>query len=140
MSNFRVTPGLSLKVINEDVAELGDKVPSSENNQFIFLGQQTCQVTTSGFRRVSFCFGFSPFKSIKVEFVEVVESSALVVDSSVASENDDFVLIVSHGVVGSGLWSSNLAHSVFRRSLGFLIGGLMPLEGGWVSRYVRSLR
>lgn len=87
-------------------------------------------MATSGFRRVAFCFGFSPFEGVEVHFVEIVEGGPLVVDSSVASEDDDFVLVVGHGVVGSGFGASDFAHGVFGWALGFLVGGLVPLEGG----------
>ena len=87
-------------------------------------------MATSGFRRVAFCFGFSPFEGVEVHFVEIVEGGPLVVNSSVASEDDDFVLVVGHGVVGSGFRPSDFAHGVFGWALGFLVGGLVPLEGG----------
>ena len=130
MVDFWVIPCFGFKIIDEDVVELGDEVPSSEDEEFIFLGQEGCQVTTSGFGRVTFCFDFSPFEGVEVHFVEVVEGGSLVVDSSVASEDDDFVLVVGHGVVGSGFGASDFAHGVFGWALGFLVGGLVPLEGG----------
>ena len=130
MIDFGVIPCFSFKIVHEDVIELSDEVPSSEDEKFVLLGQEGGQVATSGFGRVAFCLGFSPFEGVEVHFVEIVEGGPLVVDSSVASEDDDFVLVVGHGVVGSGLGPSDFAHGVFGWALRFLVGGLVPLEGG----------
>jgi hypothetical protein len=130
MADLGVVPGFSFKIIDEDIAELTHEVPSSENHKFVLLSEDTCQMTASRFRRVSLGLGFTPFKCVKIQFVEVVEGSSLIVDTTMASEDDDFIFVVGHGVVGSGFWSSNLAHGVFRRPLGFLVRRLMPLEGG----------
>ena len=130
MVHLRVVPSLSLEVVDKQVIELRDEVPPSKNQQFVLLSQQTCQVSTSRLRWVSLCLRLPPLESIQVQFVKVVESCPLVINSSVTSENDDLVLIVSHGVVSSGLRSSDLAHGVLGGSLGLLIGRLIPLEMG----------
>ena len=85
-------------------------------------------MSTTWFRWITFCFRFSPFECIQVQFVDVIERGPLVVDTSMSTEDDDLVLEVSHRVVGSGLWSSDLAHGVFGWALGFLVWRLEPLE------------
>lgn len=114
MTQFGVSPGLSLEIIDEEVVELQDKVPTSKNEEFILLGEQTGNVSSSGFRRVTLGLGFSPFKGIQIEFVDIIEGGSLIVHSSVSSKDDNLVLIVGHGVIGSGFRPSNLAHGIFR--------------------------
>ena len=130
MVQFRVTPGLSFKVVDEDIAKLGYEVPPSKNHQLFFLCHEGCSMTASSFRRVAFSFGLTPFKGIKVEFIEVVEGSPLVVDTSMSSKNDNLIFEVGHGVVGSWFGSTDLGHGILGRANGLLVGRLEPLELG----------
>ena len=89
-------------------------------------------MTTSGLRGISFSLWLPPLECVEVQFIDIVEGSALIIDSSVSSENDDFIFEVGHRVVGTRLWSSNFAHCILGRSLGFLIGRLGPLKGSCI--------
>ena len=40
MVDFGVIPGFGFKIVDEDVIELSYEVPSSEDEEFIFLGEE----------------------------------------------------------------------------------------------------
>ena len=130
MADLWVGPSFGFKIIDEQVVELQNEVPSSENKELILLGDQTGEMAASRLRWISFGFGFFPLKRVKVQFVEIIEGSALVVHTSLTPENDNFILVVGHRVVGTWLRSAYLAHCVFGRPLGFLVGWLEPLKSG----------
>lgn len=54
-----------------------------------------------------------PLGSLAVEDVKVVEGNTLVVDTTVAAENEDLALVVGRSAVGPGLGSTDLAFGVF---------------------------
>ena len=101
------------------------KLPS-EYEHLVGVGEHAGLVATSGVRRVSFGRDEFPLPGFRIEGVEVVEGFPFVVDSSVSSEEVDFLFVEDGGVVRDGGRSSDLAFLVFGRSTGFLVGWLVP--------------
>ena len=136
MVNFGILPSLFFNIIKENVVELEVKVPSTEDHHLGLLGHEGRDMSSSWFWWVSFWLGLSPLKSIQIQLINIIEGSPLIVNSTMPTEDNQLILVVDHGVVSSWLWSSNFGHSVFWWSNRFLIGGLVPLEEGWVREIV----
>ena len=130
MGNFRILPGFIFQIINENIVELKVEVPSTEDHHLRLMGHYCGNMTSSWFWWVSFWFWFSPFKSVEVQLINVIEGSSLIVNTTMSSENNQFIFVVDHGVICSWLWSTDLGHSILWWSNRFLIGWLIPLEEG----------
>ncbi len=101
-------------------------------NQNLGVGKHTSAVTTTGIGSLTSGLKFSPFKSLGVQGVEIIEGNTLVADTSVTTENVcfSFFFKVGNGVISSGLRGSNLGFAVVVRLIAcLLVGWLGPFKG-----------
>jgi hypothetical protein len=71
-------------------------------------------MASSGERAVAFDgIKLGPFGGFTIEDIEIVEGNTLIVDTAMTSEDIDFVLMVGGRTIGTRLWSTYLAFSIF---------------------------
>ena len=87
-------------------------------------------MSSSGLWGISLCLGLAPFEGLQIELVDIIKGGSLIVDTSMSSEDNDFVFMVGHRVIGTGFWSTDFGHGVLWGSDRFLVGRLRPLESG----------
>ena len=66
MGNFRIKPFILFHIIYHKVRELWNKTPPSINGEFILLSEDWGDVSSTGFRWVSFREQILPFKSFNI--------------------------------------------------------------------------
>lgn len=88
-------------------------------------------MATSGFGGSStLVFYFGPFGCFTVIEINIVVRSSLISDTSMTSENIDFVFEKVGCAVGTWFWGTNLRFGVFGFHSGSLIRRLLPIEVG----------
>ena len=113
MVELRISPSLGFKIIDKEIVELQHKIPPSEDDHFVFLGQQGSDMSSSRLWGGSFRLKLFPFESIQFQLIEIVERCSLVINASMSSENHYLILVVSHRMIGSWLWPSDFGHGIF---------------------------
>jgi hypothetical protein len=129
VTEFRVNPGIGFDVIHLDITVLAGLAPPSINDQFVFLRQHGCCVSSTGQgRSPPYFLQFGPLRGFAVEHIQVVEGGPLVATTPMTTEHVHFPCMVVAGVVGPRLRGSDLTFGVFRLTAALLIRRLFPVE------------
>lgn len=99
-----ISPFFGLEVENPNVVVLHFSVPSSIDIDLLITGEQT--VSTSSIWRVVVWNELLPSFFLEVEAVKVIESNTGVVETSMSSEDIDFLVVNASSAVCSWSWSS----------------------------------
>ena len=109
VEDVRVAPLASVKVKDNEVSELGLRVPSTIGVH-LAVDNKDGVTTTADRGRLGLLYRLIlvPSMSLEVEAEDISISRAGITDTTVTSVDVDLVLVVGGSHVGSGAWGANL--------------------------------
>lgn len=119
IENITVSPLELAEIELPDLIVLFLRVPASVNEKFltrsILSGKD--RAAASSFWRASVDFELLPLFGLEIEGMNIVEVLSLVVDTTVATENDNFAFVNAGSAVGSRSGGSDVGLFVFHGRL-----------------------
>lgn len=134
--DFSIDPLVLGDIVDKHISVLGVIRPSSVDQKLV-IWQHGGTVSTTSIGEFTARVQFIPFKGFNINGIKIIESSALITNTTMTTENIDFSIVISKSVISSRFRSANFGFSVFRFSSRFLIRRLTPFPIAY-TRVVRE--